>query len=63
MEEGGLGEDNIKIWSRERKKKGEPILGLGSDGELYIPGNGRIESLKIEDMISMFYVKMVSSIE
>lgn len=54
--EGGLGEGNLKIWSREQAKKGDPILGVGSDGELYLPGNGRLEALKIEDMLALYHV-------
>lgn len=54
-EEGGLGADNVKIWSRE-KKAGEETLGIGSDGELYIPGNGRIESLKTEDILNLYQI-------
>lgn len=54
-EEGGLGADNVKIWSRE-KKAGEETLGIGSDGELYLPGNGRLENLKTEDVLSLYQI-------
>jgi hypothetical protein len=54
-EEGGLGADNRKIWSRE-KEAGEETLGMGSDGELYLPGNGRLESLKTEDVLSLYQI-------
>lgn len=54
-EEGGLGTDNVKIWARE-KQAGEETLGMGSDGQLYIPGNGRIESLKVEDMLNLYQI-------
>lgn len=56
VEEGGLGDDNIKIWSRQKDKKGEQTLGIGSDGELYLPGNGRLEALKTEDMLNLFQI-------
>lgn len=56
VEEGGLGEDNVKIWQRQKAKKGEDTLGLGSDGELYLPGNGRLEALKTEDMLNLYQI-------
>jgi len=56
MEEGFLGEDGRKIWSRQKAAKGEETLGIGSDGELYLPGNGRLEALKIEDMLNLYQV-------
>lgn len=54
--EGGLGEGNFKVWSREKLKKGEGTLGISSDGELYIPGNGRLETLSTEDMLGLYHV-------
>jgi hypothetical protein len=54
-EEGGLGADNRKIWSRE-KKPAKRLSDLGSDGELYLPGNGRLESLKNEDVLSLYQI-------
>lgn len=54
--EGGLGEGNLKIWSREKAKKGEATLGLSSNGDLYLPGNGRLESLSAEDMLHLYHV-------
>ena len=55
-EEGFLGQDGRKIWSRQKAKKGEETLGIGSDGELYLPGNGRLEALKTEDMLNLFQI-------
>lgn len=55
-EEGGLGADNRKIWSREKTAKGEETLGISSDGDLFIPGNGRIESLKTEEILSLYQI-------
>ena len=53
--EGGLGVDNVKIWSREREA-GDEILGIGSDGQMYIPGNGRLESMKTEDVLNLYQI-------
>lgn len=55
LEEGGLGENNVKIWQR-RKEAGEESLGISSQGDLFIPGNGRLESLKTEDMLTMYQI-------
>jgi hypothetical protein len=56
VSEGGFGVDNVKIWSRERTKKGDPVLGIGSDLNIYLPGNGKIETLKIQDMLSLYHI-------
>ncbi|TXH15495.1 MAG: hypothetical protein E6R03_07105 [Hyphomicrobiaceae bacterium] len=55
-EEGGLGEGNLKIWMREKAGKAEETLGISSNGDLYLPANGRLESLKIEDMLHLYHV-------
>lgn len=35
--EGGLGDDNLAVWSVERKSKVEPQIGISSHGDLFLP--------------------------
>lgn len=57
----GGGPDGIKLWARETQSPTEPIIGIRSDGELFLPANAPIERLEIEDMIALYHVgnKMV----
>lgn len=56
VKEGGLGQDDIAMWSRPKADPKEPTMGLRSDGELFLPGNGKLESLKLHDMIGLFHI-------
>lgn len=52
----GGGPDGIKLWERERLEPTEEVIGIRSDGELFLPGNARIERLELGDMISLYHV-------
>lgn len=55
--EGGLGQEGKAIWSIKRDDEFKTRLGIGSDGELYLPdGKSNIEQLAPEEMIHMFHV-------
>lgn len=57
LTEGGLGEQGKAIWQIKRDEEFKTRLGIGSDGELYLPdGKSRLEQLDPEEMIHMFHV-------
>lgn len=61
VEDGGLGADNVKLWQREKADPSDATIAIRSDGEMFLPGNGKLESLKIDDMLSLYQIghKMV----
>lgn len=56
VKEGGLGADDVALWAREKVDLKEATLGIRSDGELFLPGNGKLENLNTTDMLHMFHV-------
>lgn len=55
VREGGLGADNLAIWSVNRDPAAGARVGISSNGELYLPGNGnKLENLKPEEMLDLF---------
>ena len=56
LQEGDLGEGGIKIWTRDMGTKEKPNrIGVGSNGQLYLGSNKRIEQLSNEEMINLFH--------
>lgn len=54
--EGGLGSDNKAVWMVERDDGFKTRLGIGSDGEMYLPdGKARLEQLDSHEMIHMYH--------
>jgi len=54
--EGSLGADDVAIWGRPRENPSDPVLGIRSDGDLFLPANGKLDSLTLPDMLSLFHV-------
>jgi hypothetical protein len=57
----GDGPDGIRMWQRERTDKMDSVLGIRSDGELFLPAGAKIERLDVQDMLHLYHVgnKMV----
>lgn len=57
----GGGPDGVKMWGAERLENADPVIGIRSDGELFLPGNAKLERLETNDMLSLYHVgnKMV----
>lgn len=51
----GTGEGAVQMWSREKVKPDEGPLGIRNDGELFLPGNGKIEKLELPDMLHLYH--------
>lgn len=56
IESIGQGKDAVKLWGIKRTSDKDPVLGIRSDGELFLPGNAKLDRLELGDMIQLYHV-------
>lgn len=56
VKEGGLGADDLAIWSRGKQDASEPTLGISSTGDIFTPGGAHINRLSNQDMLGLYHV-------